>query len=420
MKKNGFYCHLLHFNGNIHFDPTRQKFVNCRILNSNYKKMEPSNIITYEATVTTGLESLARKEIREKIADCFDINHTNGRIIFRTKCGYDQISKLCSIDNIFTVIYDEYHPHLIDMDLETLEQQIFMFVIEKCDWKTGINVWKEAIKFTGDIDAILDPDDKSAIPSFRASCNRSGEHKFTSQDTAHRFGGLINDRFQWKVSLKQYDLEIVLNIKDNSLRISLCLTKQSLSKRHIVSFGLTTLRGTIAYNLIQIANVQPGEIVCDPLCGSGVIPIECSKNWHENFTIAADLFETAIDKTRTNFNANGLFKRADLSKWDSTQLPLRDNTIDVFVTDLPFGKRMGTKMDNKKLYPLLITEMIRCSRLESARIVILTQDKLNANKTIYNRMTQKYCKFERAYHVNVGGLNASVYLLKRNGQNFNE
>lgn len=382
--------------------------------------MERLNIITYEATVATGLESLARKEIREKVADCSDINHTNGHIIFRTKRGYDEISKLCSIDNIFAVIYDDYHPHMINMDLDTLYQQIFMSVIEKCDWKTGISVWKEAIKFAGDIDAILDPDDKSAIPSFRTSCNRCGVHKFTSQDAAHRFGGLVNDRFQWKVSLKQYDLEVVLHIKDNSLRILLCLTKESLSKRHIVSFGLTTLRGTIAYNLIQIANVQPGEIVCDPLCGSGVIPVECSKNWYENFVIATDLFETAIDKSRTNFDANDLFKRTDLLRCDSTKLPIRDNTIDVFVTDLPFGKRMGTKMDNKKLYPLLITEMIRCSRLESARIVILTQDKLNANKTIYNRMTQKYCKFERAYHVNVGGLNASVYLLKRNGQTFNE
>ncbi|OTF81190.1 THUMP domain-containing protein 3-like protein, partial [Euroglyphus maynei] len=378
------------------------------------------NEITYEATVTTGLESLAKLEIRKKIADCSDINHTNGHIIFRTKRGYDEISKLCSIDNIFVVIYDDYHPNLIDMDLETLYREIFISVIEKCDWKTGMAVWKEAMKFVGDIDALLDLDDKSAIPSFRASCNRNGEHKFTSQDAAHRFGGLIHDRFQWKVSLKQYDLEVVLNIKNNSLRILLCLTKESLSKRHIVSFGLTTLRGTIAYNLIQIANVQPGEIVCDPLCGSGVIPVECSKNWPDNFIIAADLFETAIDKTRTNFDANDLFKRTGLLRCDSTQLPLRDNTIDVFVTDLPFGKRMGNKMNNTRLYPLLITEMIRCSRIGSARIVILTQDKLNANKTINNRMAKKYCKFEKAYHVNIGGLNASVYLLKRNGQSFNE
>lgn len=39
-------------------------------------------------------------------------------------------------------------------------------------------------------------------------------------------------------------------------------------------FGPTTLRATICYNLLRLAHPKPGDIIIDPMCGSGSIPIE--------------------------------------------------------------------------------------------------------------------------------------------------
>lgn len=44
--------------------------------------------------------------------------------------------------------------------------------------------------------------------------------------------------------------------------------------RNIVEFGSTTLRATIANCMLRMCEIQPGEIVYDPMCGTGAIPVE--------------------------------------------------------------------------------------------------------------------------------------------------
>jgi len=55
---------------------------------------------------------------------------------------------------------------------------------------------------------------------------------------------------------------------------------------------------------------------------------------------------------------------ADVVLWDATRLPLRAGVVDHFVSDLPFGKRLGSKADNRRLYPESLEQMRRalCSR----------------------------------------------------------
>ena len=52
------------------------------------------------------------------------------------------------------------------------------------------------------------------------------------------------------------------------------LTKESLFKRTIRHFGPTTLRATICSSLLRLANIGPGDVVVDPMCGGGSIPLE--------------------------------------------------------------------------------------------------------------------------------------------------
>lgn len=43
-----------------------------------------------------------------------------------------------------------------------------------------------------------------------------------------------------------------------------------------------------------------------------------------------------------------------LFKWDATCLPLRDQSVDAVVSDVPYGKRHGSKQDNRRLYPQML------------------------------------------------------------------
>lgn len=44
-------------------------------------------------------------------------------------------------------------------------------------------------------------EDVAKLPSFRVTCNRTGDdHKFTSMEAAAKFGSAVNDTFHWRVS----------------------------------------------------------------------------------------------------------------------------------------------------------------------------------------------------------------------------
>lgn len=67
--------------------------------------------------------------------------------------------------------------------------------------------------------------------------------------------------------------QLYLNILD-LLITHLRVTHESKHRRNIASFGPTTLRSTICYNLLRLANPKPGDIIIDPMCGGGSIPVE--------------------------------------------------------------------------------------------------------------------------------------------------
>lgn len=60
----------------------------------------------------------------------------------------------------------------------------------------------------------------------------------------------------------------------DELVTNLRVTHESKHRRNIMCFGPTTLRATVCYNLLRLANPNPGDIIIDPMCGGGSIPIE--------------------------------------------------------------------------------------------------------------------------------------------------
>ncbi|EEC19254.1 conserved hypothetical protein [Ixodes scapularis] len=121
------------------------------------------------------------------------------------------------------------------------------------------------------------------------------------------------------------------------------------------------------------------------MCGGGSIPIEAAINWPDTITLCGDNHELAVQRTSANLVALNDKRTAsdektgnlpaDLLRWDVNRLPLRNGSVDIFVTDLPFGKRMGSRPDNRTLYPKLLAELGRVVRPRTGKAVLLTQDK---------------------------------------------
>ncbi|XP_044157300.1 THUMP domain-containing protein 3 [Bufo gargarizans] len=271
--------------------------------------------------------------------------------------------------------------------------------------------------------------DVSNVLKFRVTCNRAGDkHSFTSNEAARDFGGAVQEHFQWKADMTNFDVEVLLNISFNEMLVGIALTEESLHRRNITHFGPTTLRSTLAYGMLRLCDLEPSDVVIDPMSGTGAIPIEGVSEWPGCFFIAGDNNPNAVNRTAGNIGS--LLRKQqsvdsapqglpiDTIHWDISRLPLRSGSVDVIITDMPFGKRIGSKKKNWDLYPACLREMSRVCRAGTGRAVLLTHD-----RKCFIKALAKAGHLWRKMHtvwVNIGGLHAGVYLLKRTTLDFSD
>ena len=131
--------------------------------------------------------------------------------------------------------------------------------------------------------------------------------------------------------------------------------------------------------------------------------------------------EKSVKSCRVNLDGvvvkNNLksFPAMDVILWDVVKAGcLRDNSVDVVVSDLPFGRRSGSKADNRKLYPDTLISLARLVRPHTGRAVLLTQDKTSMLFAIPK--VKQYWAQKRIISTNIGGLTALVFLLTRTNQ----
>ena len=135
------------------------------------------------------------------------------------------------------------------------------------------------------------------------------------------------------------------------------------------------------------------------------------------YHMGGEIHHLAIARSRENYkelaNKNNLPVQppADFFQWDCLLPCLKDNSIDVIITDLPFGKRSGSKADNRVLYPKTLLSLARVVRPDTGRAVLLTQDKNSMLKSL-NKI-ERYWKSKKWVSTNIGGLSALVFLLSR-------
>jgi tRNA G10 N-methylase Trm11 len=168
--------------------------------------------------------------------------------------------------------------------------------------------------------------------------------------------------------------------------------------------------------MLRLAELQPGDIVCDPLAGTGAILIESAIAFPQTFGLCADHHNVAIQHCFENTDAIGKKSQngpTGVVQWDSTKMPLRSASMDVIVTDMPFGKRIGTKTMNRDLYPKLVREMSRIVRPTTGRAILLTQDYKNLQKVLESDFTRKCWKTRAKMFLKLGNLSTYIYCLRR-------
>lgn len=420
---------------------------------------------SFGCSVVTGLEKITIEELKEKLDITAQADSRRGKIFFKLSSldRVHELTKLRSVEHVFAVV----HVFNSDEVYETTElaERFFMRLPESIDWKDGLKSWSAYYDKSGyDVDKLLEksvlPENYEpqflngkkqripGIPAFRVTANRTGEregaengkngkntnnvtndeikkHSFTSDQVAKWFGAAVNNKFGWQPNMKNFDMEVVIYVNDSRVLIGLLLTHEALHRRNISAFGHTTLNSCIAFGLGQMCKIKTGDIVIDPMCGTGAIPIECcAYRKNDIYSIGSELSHNPAEKARTNlekypklFDANSSLSM-DVGRFDARRLPLKTASVDVAITDLPFGVRVGSKKDNQELYPKVLLECARVVKPGTGRAALLTQDKRNFIQSL--AQCKEYWYVANNPHINMGGMTAAIFVLTRSDKEYSE
>lgn len=315
-----------------------------------------------------------------------------------------------------------------------------------------------------------------STPSFRASAVRDGQHDYTSVDVAQALGRAVAGHLGWRPRMIGAQVEVIAVLLQRELVLALSLTEDAkgfrrgrlpVEPRPLLPHADITarLRFSTAFILLQLAQLQPGDILCDPMCGVGTLPLEAVATSPMLAALAGDIDTDLVVQAHANGVAlrsaqqvsgtqglptlpllmhaphhtlapEGQNGEARLGSgrlahapewhyrereyapvgrgsgvlactWDAMRLPLRPGCIDVCLVDLPFG--MAHKVRNghtlHRLYHEATKQAARILRC-GGRLVMLTPSRAALEHCLGRQVAWWYEK--HYFRVNCGGALACV------------
>lgn len=133
------------------------------------------------------------------------------------------------------------------------------------------------------------------------------------------------------------------------------------------------LNAAVAHAMALLARPAGDDLFLNLACGSGTLLIERASAATAGRLIGCDVNEEALRCARENIAASGNAARIQVYPWDSRALPLADGSVNIICADLPFDHDVGSHQENVPLYPELLREAARVTRL-GGRAVLLTHE----------------------------------------------
>src|SRR5262249_14920719 len=127
--------------------------------------------------------------------------------------------------------------------------------------------------------------------------------------------------------------------------------------------------------MVRLAELRPGHVVLDPMCGAGTILAEAARSLGRSAEPALPILGGDVDRAAVRAARANLESLANiaLARWDARALPLADQSIDRVICNLPFGKKLMEPEEIPGLYRDLLPEWDRVLR-PGGRAVLLVAD----------------------------------------------
>jgi len=210
--------------------------------------------------------------------------------------------------------------------------------------------------------------------SFRVIARLAGEHTFRRVDLQEAVGRAMLDRFPaWRSVEERATLEVWSTVVEEQCVVGIRLSDNTLRQRTYKQTNLpASLKPTVAAAMVAVSQPRDDDVVLDPMCGAGTLLIERAQAGRYRQLLGGDIAPDAFQAARENIGPR--YQPIELRQWDARALPIEAGTVTVILSNLPFGRQIGTPRGVRSLYPELLSEWSRVLA-PGGRMVLLTSER---------------------------------------------
>ncbi|MBT4496654.1 MAG: methyltransferase domain-containing protein, partial [Gemmatimonadetes bacterium] len=240
----------------------------------------------------------------------------------------------------------------------------------------------------------------------RLICTVGGDHRFSTSDLYRAARDvLVTNGTELEAEQSAYILH--LQVKGGKALFGFQLAQTRLRnrdyRRESVPGGL---EATAAYCMALLAEIKPGDLCLDPMCGGATLLIEAALAFNPGQLIGGDISIPALVASRENSMAAKT--RIDLAQWDAGTLPLASASVDVLLCNLPFDKKVSFAEGDSGTF--ILEELTRVIR-PGGRALLLTSDREAMESFLEYGRSSFTCK--KRLPLRLRGVEPSLYLLEK-------
>ncbi len=215
--------------------------------------------------------------------------------------------------------------------------------------------------------------------SFAVRVTRAGSHEYTSLDIARVAGDAVIEAarrrrgFRPRVDLDYPSLIVAVDVVNEEATVSIELGGDlSWHRRgYRIYDHPAALKPTLAYAMIILSGAVDGDHIMDPMCGGGTVAVEAALIFESSPVTCMDKNPRHIHGARMNAAAALVGNRIRFLVGDATRLSSYVESVDVVVSNPPYGIRMGSPSKVRRVYEGFVDEAARVVR---KRIVVITPE----------------------------------------------
>lgn len=320
----------------------------------------------YSISVSSGLESLARKEILARYGDSANLKilkREPQKIVFQFNGSPKDLLELRTAEHLHIIV-----KHITGMTRSRQSLTAIRNAISRLNLQDIVNRCRQTGMRL-----------RKRIP-FRVICRMSGQRNFQKRDLQHVVEKVFINR-GWQLNRSGSGLDILAELHGGDAYISIRISKQNWGERSKKQAPIAhSIKSTIAYGMVSLSQPHPNDIFLDPMCGAGTILLERAYSGRYRYLIGGDISTESLDATKTNFGRQ--HQPRQFFQWEAQKLPIQPNSVDKIVCNMTINTRTRESVSEISNFFGNALHQFENVLKPRGRMVLLTLDPLQLDKCI--------------------------------------